>query len=131
MTNDNVFNALTQPLLADRAAGELRALLCGPKAPKTSRGREAQTVKMRNFTFRIFRDITPQEIHDACGNSERYIQFVTGLMDMVWERHYLVSSQGDRVVQEVTEFSSMCRKYLVLCEVALMGKNLLGPKSDA
>lgn len=124
-TTDNVFNALTQPLLADRAAGELRALLCGPKAPKTSRGREAQTARMRPQLLQIFRGITPTEILELDPTNT----LVRKLMCQVWEREYLMSSQGDRVVQEVTEFSRICREYLILCEVALMGKNLLAAKS--
>lgn len=126
MTN-TTNNELTQPLLAEKGGAELRALLCGPKAPKTSRGREAQTAKVRPELLQIFRGITPAEILELDPTNT----LVRKLMCQVWGREYLMSSQGDRVVQEMTDFESMCRKYILLCEVALMGKNLLGEKSNA
>jgi len=120
-----MMNDKTRAELCEEAATELRRLLWGPKAPKTSRGRDSQTAKKRGPIIQIFWDLSPDDIK----KSDKSYEVVHSLVDMVWEREYLMSSQGDRVVQEMTDFPRMCQKYLILCDVALMGKNLLGPKS--
>ena len=111
-------------LLVSRLARELSDLL-SENAPKTVRGREAQTVRLGKLITAIFERAVPAgAFRDLTDPTEREV-FLSILRE-VFVREYLVSSDGRRVVSETTDFEMMVRTFVRRCEYIAIGRRL-GP----